>query len=153
IEGAMDYIAGRAPEVRGITVPAPDRIDFALADVDPLFLHKLTMLFAATVDRETVERVGDDAFTQHPVGTGAFVLAEWTYGQRLPLAGMPNYSRPGLPHLDGVELTIGVSPQLAWLKYQRGELDLAGIPSAEFQRVRTDARYRPLILSRTRLDT
>jgi len=153
IEGAMDYIAGRAPEVRGITVPAPDRIEFALADVDPLFLHKLTMLFAAAVDRETVERVGDEGFTQHPVGTGAFALAEWTYGQRLRLVRNPNYFRPGLPHLDGVELTIGVSPQLAWLKYQRGELDLAGIPSAEFQRVRTDARYRPLILSRTRLDT
>src|SRR5207249_10991142 len=61
--------------------------------------------------------------------------------------------RPDLPYLDGIELTIGVSPQLAWLKYQRGEIDLAGIPSAEFQRVLADARYRSLILSRTTLRT
>ena len=153
IEGATDYIAGTAPEVRGVRVPAPDRLEFALTAADPLFLHKLTMPFTAVVDREAVERVGDDDFTRHPAGTGAFVLAEWTYGQRMRLERNPLYFRAGFPRLDGVELTIGVSPQLAWLKYQRGELDLAGIPSAEFQRVLADERYRPLISSRTTLTT
>ncbi len=153
LEGAADYVAGKASEVRGIRVVAPDRIDFALTAVDPLFLHKLTMPFAAVVDREEVERVGDDDFARHPAGTGAFVLEEWAYGQRLRLARNPHYFRDGLPYLDGVELTIGVSPQLAWLKYQRGEIDLAGVPSAEFRRVEADDRYRPLILSRTTLRT
>src|SRR5213075_2426202 len=36
---------------------------------------------------------------------------------------------------------------------QRGELDLAGIPPAEYERVRADARYQPLLLSRTTLRT
>jgi oligopeptide transport system substrate-binding protein len=153
IEGAPDYVAGKAHDVTGIRVPAPDRVEFALTAVDPLFLHKLTMPFAAVVDREAVERWGDEDFARHPVGTGAFVLEELTYGQRIRFARNPHYFLPGLPRLDGVEVTIGVSPQLAWLKYQRGEIDVAGIPSAEFQRVLADARYRPLILSRTRLDT
>jgi ABC-type transport system substrate-binding protein len=153
IDGAADYVAGKASDVRGIRVLAPDRVEFALGAVDPLFLHKLTMPFAAVVDREAVERVGDDDFTRHPVGTGAFVLDEWTYGQRIRFARNPHYFRAGLPRLDAVEVVIGVSPQLAWLKYQRGELDLAGIPSAEFQRVQADPRYRPLILSRTTLRT
>ena len=149
IEGAADYIAGTAPDVRGIRAVAPDRLEFVLTAADPLFLHKLTMPFAAAVDRETVERVGDEDFTRHPVGTGAFVLAEWTHGQRMRLERNPHYFRAGLPHLDGVEMTIGVSPQLAWFKYQRGELDLAGIPSAEFQRVLADARYRPASTARS----
>src|SRR5438034_109852 len=153
IEGAKDYIAGKANEVRGIRAPAPDRIEFDLTAVDPLFLHKLTMPFAAVVDREAAERYGDEDFTRHPVGTGAFVLEDWVYGQRLRLARNPHYFRAGRPYLDAVEVTIGVSPQLAWLKYQRGEVDLAGIPSAEFQRVLADARYQPLILSRTTLRT
>jgi ABC-type transport system substrate-binding protein len=153
IEGARDYVAGTAQEVRGIRTPAPDRVEFDLTAVDPLFLHKLTMPFAAVVDREAAEHFGDDDFTNHPVGTGAFVLEEWVYGQRLRLARNPRYFRPERPYLDAVEVTIGVSPQLAWLKYQRGEIDLAGIPSAEFQRVLADARYRPLILSRTTLRT
>src|SRR5439155_13165932 len=153
IAGAADYVAGRAGEIRGILTPAPDRVEFVLTAVNPLFLHKLTRPFAAVVDREAVERVGDEDFARHPVGTGAFVFAEWVYGQRLRLARNPDYSRPGLPYLDRIELTIGVSPQLAWLKYQRGEIALAAIPSAEFQRVLADARYQPLILSRTTLRT
>src|SRR5262249_5024865 len=108
---------------------------------------------AAVVDRETVERVGDDDFTHHPVGTGAFVLEEWTYGQRLRLARNPHYFRPGRPYLDGVEETFGVSAQLAWFKYQRGEVDVAGIPPAEYERVRADPRYQRLLLSRTTLRT
>jgi peptide/nickel transport system substrate-binding protein len=153
IEGAADYVAGKVPGVNGIRVPAPDRVEFVLTAVDPLFLHKLTMPFAAVVDREAVERAGDDDFAQHAAGTGAFVLAEWTYGQRLRLARNPQYYRAGRPYLDAVEVTIGVSPQLGWLKYQQGEIDLAGIPSAEFRRVQGDPRYQPLMLSRTTLRT
>src|SRR5437867_13059714 len=111
------------------------------------------MPFAAVVDREAAERYGDEDFTRHPVGTGAFVLEEWVYGQRLRLARNPRYFRTGRPYLDAVEVTIGVSPQLAWLKYQRGEVDLAGIPSAEYQRGLADPRFRPVILSRSTLRT
>jgi oligopeptide transport system substrate-binding protein len=153
LEGAADFAAGRATEVRGIAAAAPDRVELTLREPDPLFLHKLAMPFASVVDPETVARVGDDAFAQHPVGTGAFRLAEWVYGQRLRLERNPYYFRAGLPYLDGVEVTIGVSDQLAWFKYQRGELDLAGIPSAEFARVVADPRYQPLLLRRTTLTT
>jgi len=153
LDGASDYIAGTTADVRGIRVAAPDRLEFTLTAIDPLFLHKLTMPFAAVVDREAVERWGEDEFTLHPVGTGAFVLVDWTHGQHLRLERNAQYFRAGLPRLDAVEVTIGLSPQLAWFKYQRGEIDLAGIPSAEFQRVQADPRYRPLILSRTTLRT
>jgi peptide/nickel transport system substrate-binding protein/oligopeptide transport system substrate-binding protein len=153
LEGAADYLKGVAPGIRGLTAPAPDRVEFALVAPDPLFLHKLAMPFAAVVDCETAARVGDGDFRNHPVGTGAFVLAEWTPGQRMRLARNPEYFRRGLPYLDGIELTIGASDQLAWFKYQRGELDVAGIPSAEFARVTGDPRYRPLLLERTTLRT
>src|SRR6185295_7940478 len=145
--------AGHAAEIRGITTPAPDRVEFALGAPDPLFLHKLAMPFASVVDREAVEREGDTNFSRRPAGTGPFVLAEWVYGQRLRLARNPSYFRAGRPYLDGVELTIGVSDQLGWFKYQRGELDISGIPSAEFNRVTADPRYRPILLERTTLRT
>lgn len=153
IVGAREYAAGTADTVRGIATPAPDRVQFTLEAPDALFLHKLTMPFAAVVDREGVERVGDDDFARHPAGTGPFVLAEWVAWQRLRLTRNPTYFRAGLPYLDGVELTIGTSDQLAWFKYQAGELDISGIPSAEFTRVIADPRYRPVLLERTTLRT
>jgi ABC-type transport system substrate-binding protein len=153
VEGTKEYVAGEAPEVRGIRTPAADRVEFDLTAVDPLFLHKLTMPFAAVVDREAVERFGDDDFARHVVGTGAFVLESWVYGQRLRLARNPRYFRPGRPYVNAIDVTIGVSPQLAWFKYQRGEIDLAAIPPAEYERVLADPRYQPLLLSRATLRT
>ncbi len=153
IEGAAEFIAGEADAIRGLVAAAPDRIDIALTAPDPLFLHKLAMPFAAVVDREQVERVGDTAFARQPAGTGAFVLAEWRYGQRVRLARNPHYFRPERPWLDGVELTVGASDQLAWFKYQRGEIDVTGVPSAEFARVTSDPRYQPLLLRRSTLRT
>src|SRR5262249_31884561 len=153
VEGARDYAAGRAQGVSGIETPAPDRVVFRLEATDPLFLHKLAMPFAAVGDREAVEREGDVGFARHPAGTRPFLLAERAYGQRPRLGRNPTYFRDGLPYLDGVELTIGVSDQLAWFKYQRGELDVSGIPSAEFMRVTADPRYRPVLLERTTLRT
>ncbi|MCI0637331.1 MAG: ABC transporter substrate-binding protein, partial [Actinobacteria bacterium] len=153
VEGARAYVEGPAPEVRGIAVPAPDRVEITLTDPDPLFLHKLAMPFASVVDREAVERVGDLGFSRHPAGTGAFVFVEWEAWRRLRFARNPHYFRAERPRLDGVELTIGLAEQLAWFKYQRGELDISGIPSAEFTRVRADPRYRPVLLERTTLRT
>jgi ABC-type transport system substrate-binding protein len=152
IEGARAYHAGDAGDVRGI-VAAGNRVEFTLGAPDPLFLHKLAMPFAAVVDREAVERAGDQDFSRQPVGTGPFMLEEWVYGQRLRLKRNPYYFRPDRPYLDGVELIIGASDQLAWFKYQRGELDVAGIPSAEFSRVMADGRYRAVLLERTTLRT
>ncbi|TMA38718.1 MAG: ABC transporter substrate-binding protein [Deltaproteobacteria bacterium] len=153
LAGVDEYVHGRSPEVRGITTPAANRVEFALAAVDPLFLHKLAMPFASVVDREAVERVGDLGFRRQPVGSGAFVLAEWVEGQRMRLARNPLYFRSGLPYLDGIEVTVGLSDQLGWFKYQRGEIDISGVPSAEFARVVADARYQPLLLERTTLRT
>jgi peptide/nickel transport system substrate-binding protein/oligopeptide transport system substrate-binding protein len=153
IDGVEDFTSGRAREVRGIAAVSGDELAVTLAAPDPLFLDKLTMPFAAAVDRETVEREGQGAFTRHPVGTGAFRLVEWVQGQRLRLERNPYYSRPGLPYLDGIEATIGLSDQLAWFRFQRGDLDVAAIPSAEFVRVTGDPRYAPLLVRRVTMRT
>src|SRR5438552_3181836 len=89
LDGVDDYVAGRVTEVRGITTPASDRVEFVLAAVDPLFLHQPAMPFASVVDPHAVERAGDLGFRRQPVGTGAFTLAEWVAGQGMVLARNP----------------------------------------------------------------
>ncbi|MFN8543470.1 MAG: ABC transporter substrate-binding protein [Candidatus Binatia bacterium] len=153
IVGAAAFAAGQAPGVAGITTRGATHVEIALVESDPLLLDKLTMPFASVLDREAAERAGEDGVSQAPVGSGAFRLAEWTYGRRLRLERNPHYHEPGLPYLDGVDLAIGVSEQLGWFRYQAGELDLANVPSAEFRRVVADPRYRPLLLQRTTMRT
>ena len=127
----------------GIDVVDAHTVRFQLAAIDPLFLHKLAMPFASAVPAEEVERWGED-FGRHPVGSGAFILQEWRSGQRLLFVRNPGYFG-GAPRLQGVLRLVGVNDDLAWLKYDSGQLDVANIPPAEFPRVIREPRYQPLL--------
>ncbi len=127
-------MGGRAPEVSGIETPDPYTIVFHLNGPDPIFIHKLTMPFAAAVPREVAEKWGDD-FSHHVVGSGAFKLFEWISGQRLVVVRNPYYFAKGLPRLDAVVELMGVNDELEWLKYEAGEIDVSTITPPEFPRV------------------
>ena len=158
IHGAADFIAGRAAHVSGIECEAPDRLAITLDEPDPLFPHKLAMPFAAPVPREEVERLGED-FARQPTGSGPFKLIEWRPGERLrfervaPAAPGEGEGAAGGAPVDVIERLSGVSPQLAWLKFEAGELDLSDIPPAEFSRVLRDPAYAGRIVHRTTLTT
>src|SRR5690606_33510214 len=81
--------------------------------------------------------LGDD-FTDRPIGSGPFVLREWRRGERLVLARNPRYRRADRPFLDGIVEEAGVNSELAWLKFLSDELDVAGIPPADFPAVIRD---------------
>lgn len=151
INGA-DTCTAAVCSVDGIEVLDAQTLRFTLRGLDPLFLHKLAMPFAAAVPAEEVARWGED-FARHPVGSGPFVLREWVSGQRLVLGRNPDYFIKEIPRLDGVQRLVGVNNDLAWLKYEAGQVDVAGIPPAEFPRVIGDARYQALLHHVTTMTT
>lgn len=138
--------------VAGIEAPDPQTLRFTLRAFDPLFLHKLAMPFAAAVPAEEVARWGED-FARHPVGSGPFMLREWVSGQRVTLVRNPDYFIRGLPRLEGLQRFVGVNDDLAWLKYESGQLDISSIPPAEFPRVIGAPRYQPLLHHVTTMTT
>lgn len=138
--------------VSGIRTRGDREIEFHLREVDPLFPHKLAMQFAAVVPREEVERWGED-FSRHVVGSGPFQLRQWSSGQRLVLVRNPNYFVLDVPRLPGIEYLMGVDEELAWFKYEAGELDVTDIPPAEFPRVTRSSRYEPLLHKITAMTT
>ncbi|MGH7984723.1 MAG: ABC transporter substrate-binding protein, partial [Candidatus Binataceae bacterium] len=56
----------------------------------------------------------------------------WIGGQRLVLVRNPRYFVKGIPRVDAVVETMGVSDELRWLRFEAGELDISSIPPAEF---------------------
>ena len=138
--------------VSGIETPDAVTVRFRLRAFDPLFLHKLTMPFAAAVPPEEVARWGED-FARHPVGSGPFMLQEWISGQRLVLVRNPRYFIPGVPRLAGMQRLVGLNDDLAWLKFESGELDISNIPPAEFPRVMREPEYEPLLHRVTTMTT
>ncbi len=152
IAGAADFVAGRARQVAGIELPDPYTIVFHLTGPDPIFIHKLTMPFAAAVPREVTEKWGED-FSHHAVGSGAFKLSQWISGQRLVLVRNPYYFAGGLPKLDAVVELTGVNEELQWLKYEAGEIDVSSVPSPEFPAVMKSPRLKALTIHNVTVTT
>ena len=61
---------------------------------------------------------------QHPIGTGPFKFVEYKPGERLKLAKNPDYWKPGLPYLDGIEYTIIPNRSTAVLGFVAGNFDM-----------------------------
>lgn len=152
IVGANEFVARRAQSVAGIETPDPWTIVFHLTAPDPIFLDKLAMPFAAAVPREVAEKWGGD-FSRHVVGSGPFMLKEWRSGQRIVLVRNQHYFDPALPGLDAIVTQVGVDQELAWLKFQAGEIDVSAIPPAEFPYVMKTPHLSSLTLHITTLST
>ncbi|HMG50163.1 MAG TPA: ABC transporter substrate-binding protein [Inquilinus sp.] len=154
IQGFADVSTGKAKELSGIETPDDYTVVFHLTRPDAPFLHKMALNFSHVVPKEEVEKYGAD-FGKHPVGTGAYKLAEWTLGQRIVFERNPDYFHKGLPHLDKIVFEVGQEPVVALLRLQRGEVDIAGdgIPPAKFLEVMQDPTYKGLIIQGSQLHT
>jgi oligopeptide transport system substrate-binding protein len=154
IKGYEDAAAGKTTDVSGITTPDDHTVQFELNQPDATFLHIMAINFGYAVPKEEVEKWGAD-FGKHPVGTGAFKMAEWVLGQRLVLEKNPAYYHSGIPYLDRIRFEFGQEPTVALLRLQKGEVDILGdpIPSANFNQVMADPKNKGLIVEGGQLQT
>jgi oligopeptide transport system substrate-binding protein len=142
IAGSQDVAAGKAATASGIKVLSKYAIRFTLTQPDTTFLNVMAMNFAYIVPKEVVAKEGA-GFGHAPVGTGPFILKQWTSGQKIVFVRNPHYFYEGLPYLDGVTLLIGLAPEVALLRLESGQLDMLAdpIPAAEFVSILHDPKY------------
>ena len=154
IKGFEEASAGKADSLSGITVVDPYTIEFELSRPDATFLHVAAINFAHVVPKEEVEKHDAD-FGKHPVGSGAFKLAEWTLGQKLVFERFADYWNKGLPKLDQITFEVGQEPIVALLRLQKGEIDIPGdgIPPAKFIEVKEDPAFKDLVIQGGQLHT
>jgi ABC-type transport system substrate-binding protein len=134
-------------EVEGLKTLDRYTFQIKLADPAPRFLYSFTDgSFTGALAREVVEFYGDK-IGEHPVGTGAFRLAEWRRSSKIVLERSRNYrevlyreAAPAadaravhaaklnagkrLPLLDRVEISIIEEQQPRWLAFLNNEHDL-----------------------------
>ncbi|MEF2548591.1 ABC transporter substrate-binding protein [Aurantimonas sp. E1-2-R+4] len=154
IKGYDQMADGSAESLEGVTTVDPLTVKIELSRPDATFLHVMALNFSSIVPKEAVEEYGAD-FGKHPVGTGAFKLAEWTLGQRLVFQKNPDYWRDGVPYLDQITFEIGQEPIVALLRLQSGEVDIPGdgIPPAKFQEVMNDPEQKARVVEGGQLQT
>nr|WMC98812.1 ABC transporter substrate-binding protein [Aminobacter aminovorans] len=154
INGYDDVAGGKSESLSGVTVVDPSTVKIELSRPDATFLHVMAINFSHVVPREEVEKYGAD-FGKHPVGTGAYRMAEWTLGQRLVFERNADYWHKGLPYIDKITFEIGQEPIVALLRLQNGEVDVPGdgIPPAKFQEVMADPEQKARVVEGGQLQT
>lgn len=142
IKGAQDFIAGKATSVAGIQALDPYTVQFTLDAPDVTFLNKMALNFAYIVPKEVVAKAGHD-FGHAPVGTGPYILSQWVSGQTLVFDRNPNYFMSNLPYLDKITIQVGVAPDVALLRLEKGDIQLMGDPppGADWARISSDPAW------------
>ena len=145
-DGKFDYDA----KLPGIEVVDRYTLRIRLVKPDYNFLYILAMQNIGAQAREVVEKYGND-IGAHPVGTGAFRLAEWKRSSRIVLVKNPDFretyfeAEPAddpisrqlyaemkgkrIPQLDRVEISIVEEAQPRWLAFLNKEIDWVNVPS------------------------
>jgi len=75
------------------------------------------------VSPQAVKKYGED-WKRHPVGTGPFMMQEWSPGEHVLLVKNPHYFKPGLPYLDALDFRIMKDPLTAATALRAGEIHL-----------------------------
>ncbi|MFW8584344.1 ABC transporter substrate-binding protein [Rhizobium beringeri] len=154
IKGFEEETGGKTTTLSGIETPDDSTVIFNLSRPDATFLHVLAINFASVVPKEAVEAAAGD-FGKKPVGSGTFILMDWTIGQQLVFERNKDYFVKGVPYIDSFKVEVGQEPLVALLRLQKGEVDIAGdgIPPAKFLEIKNSADGAQMIVDGEQLHT
>ncbi len=107
----------------------------------------------SVLPKKVLEAVGEDAFGEAPIGSGAFAVKEWRRGDRVILEKNANYWDAAHVSLDGVEWISIPDDNTRMLKVQAGELDTAlFVPFSRVAELQKDANLKVVLNPSTRED-
>ena len=114
---------GSAPELTGITAPAPDRVHVSLDQPSALLPVMLATTSLAIVPREAVEAVAPaPLFAERPVGSGPFKVAQAS-ANRIVLAPVSDDVL-----LDGIEVIRYGDLGSSYRAFEKGQIDWSRVP-------------------------
>jgi len=86
-------------QIREVEVVGDHEIIIHTNGPDPLLINRISRIGSAIMPRDYVERVGFDAFTVQPIGTGPFRFVEWVRDQQIVMEAFDDHWR-GRAHYD-----------------------------------------------------
>jgi len=133
VKCTWDLLAGNAPEnfkvnfrkgwyanVESVTANGDHEAVFNLKTPQPALLALLASGFTPVYPCHVPPR----DMRLKPIGTGPFKFVEYKNNQGIKVTRNPNYWKPGLPYLDGIEYTIITNRSTAILAFAAGKFDV-----------------------------
>ncbi len=116
---------GILEDVEKVDVLDGHTVRFTLREPNAWFLDQLASTSTWIIPREAVEQHGDLKKPETVIGTGPWMLERYDPNVRFTFVRNPNYFVPGLPHADGVDLTLDADPSSALAAWLAGKYDFA----------------------------
>ncbi len=152
IAGTAEYQAGNAKSIRGLETLDPHTVRITLEHPYASFLAVLASELSRIVPKAYVERVGNAAFAQRPIGSGPFRFAAWEPWSKIVLTAFEDY-KPVIALLDSIvfETPAQSARDRAVAGFMDGHLSACVVPDgrlAEFKQL-----PRTAVLTRQELST
>ena len=151
IQGADDFMKGRASGVKGIEVKGPFELEIKLDKPFSPFPYLLAMTAAYVVPREAAEAEGLD-FSSKPCGTGPFTIQRWTPNEELVLKARGDYFE-GTARVKGIVYRVIPEELTQVVEFELGNLDVISIPAPDYSRFRKDPKWSRYISMQDGIDT
>ncbi|WP_051656559.1 ABC transporter substrate-binding protein [Butyrivibrio sp. AE3004] len=154
IEGAQEMLDGKADSLRGITVDDDKNFSITLTAPFSGFTSVLATPAMVIYSEKIVTEAGDDfgMVPEKTIGSGPYIIKEWTRGSGLTFEYNPNYWGPE-PSAKKIDMKI-MEPQSMDLAFQKGDLDILDclyIDSAIVKSTYKTDKYKDHIVSVDRL--
>jgi ABC-type transport system substrate-binding protein len=126
-----------------IDAPDPQTVRFTLKQPYNIFLDQLAGAWAVILNKEAVDKAGQDYGVSAVDGTGPFKFVSWTRSQKLVLArndtytwGSPMFQNAGPAYVDGVEIRIIPEDTTRLAEFQAGNVHLVqDVPQGDVERL------------------
>jgi ABC-type transport system substrate-binding protein len=152
IVGAQDLLDGKKDTLESVRVVDPYTLAITIDAPKAFFLGKLVYPTSYAVKKDTVEKGGEGWATKPEtlVGAGPFKVTEWTHDQRVVVSRFDDYWE-GKASLARVEMPIVKDENTRQSMYEKGDLDIALVPSGQLDRVKGDPKLSKELSSYARL--
>lgn len=139
--------------IAGMETPDDKTLVITLSEQSAPFLSTLAMPATSIISKAGMEEMGQEAYAENPIASGAFTVSEWRRGDRVILAKNPEFWQADGVSLDGVEWISMPDDNTRMLSVQAGELDAAiFVPFSRVSELETDENLNVHIEPSTRED-
>lgn len=111
-------------------VTAPDAKTVVIT-VDHVFAPLLSVLalYSSAVIPKDFGGLTEEAFSTKPIGSGPYMLAEWTRGQQMKLTKNTHYWKSGQPYLNSITFTAVPNDNTRLLQLQGKQIQVDEFPA------------------------
>ncbi|MCB8840379.1 ABC transporter substrate-binding protein [Aurantimonas sp. VKM B-3413] len=139
--------------IEDMQTPDAKTLVVKLASPSAPFLSTLAMPGASIISKKAMEEMGEEAYAQKPVASGAFTVKDWLRGDRVILEKNPNFWQADRVKLDGVEWLSIPDDNTRMLNVQAGQIDAAiFVPFSRVAQLKQDPELNVLLEPSTRED-